>query len=419
MRFAVRGLMLFVLAIWLVGAAAAQDVQRIAAIVNDDVISGYDIEQRIQLVLASTQLQDTPDNRRRLRGQVLRSLIDEYLQIQEAERFGIKVTQEDYDRAYRFIERQNKVPAGQIDSFLTRAGIPKAAVQQQLKAEMAWSKLIHRRLSPNIQIGEEEVNEVLNRLHQNAGKPEYRISEIFLPIDNPEQDDEVRQSALRLLQQIHDGASFAAMARQFSRGPSAADGGAVGWIQPGQLTRELEQTLAAMTVDSISQPVRSSGGYYLLELHERRTIATADPMATTLKLKQLIVPVDNEATGEAKAAQEQLAADISSNVSGCDGIEAKAKELKLTRYGDLGTVKLGDMPPDIQTAVHDLETGKFSKPINIPDGLLLLMVCDRQEPKSDLPQREDIVRTLQERRLAMLAQRYMRDLRRDAVVELR
>jgi peptidyl-prolyl cis-trans isomerase SurA len=419
MRFAVRGLLLGLFAIFSISVAGAQSVQRIAAIVNDDIISGYDVEQRIKLVMASTRVDDNQDTRRRLRGQVLRNLIDETLQIQEARRFGISVDQSDYERAYRYIEQQNNVPVGQIDRFLAQAGIPKDALEQQMEAEIAWSKLVRRRISPNVQIGDEEVTEVLDRLRANAGKTEYRISEIFLPIDSPEQDEETRRAALRLLEQLRDGAAFSAIARQFSRGATAATGGAVGWVQPGQLADEQEDALSAMGLNEVSRPIRASGGYYLLKLHERRKISGDPELDATLELKQLMVPLAADASDADRETQLTLAQSLRTGIKGCDQIEPKAKEQKLNSYADLGTLRLREMPPNIQNAVKDLEVGTFSDPIKVDNGLLLLMVCKRNEPKSSLPNREAIQKTLEQRRLGMLAQRYMRDLRRDAVVELR
>lgn len=419
MRVAVYGLLLSLLATIAPAPSSAQGVQRIAAIVNDEIISGYDIEQRIRLVMASTKMADTPDNRRRLRGQVLRSLIDEQLQIQAADRFGIAVRDADFDRAFRFIEQQNNVPTGQIDRFLVRAGIPKDALRQQMKAEIAWSKLVRRRISPNVQIGEEEVNEVLDRLRQNAGKPEYRVSEIFLPIDNPELDDEVRRSALRLIEQLQGGAAFSAMARQFSRGATAATGGSVGWVQPGQMATELERALASMSRNEVSQPIRASGGYYILLLHEQRVIARSDPLDATLDLRQLLVTVGADASAADRDAKAAEARRLAADIDGCGDIAARAGAGSIDGYTNLGTLKLSDMPARIRDAVQDLAEGQFSEPIQVDEGWLMLMVCKREAPKSAIPEREAIVQNLTRQRMSMLAQRYMRDLRRDAVVELR
>jgi len=144
--------------------ARAQDVQRIAAIVNDEVISRYDVEQRVGLVISTSRLADTKDMRRRLRQRILRSLVDESLQLQAAKRHSIRIAKSDMARAYRYIEQQNKLPQGGLDKFLASERISRPALESQLRAEITWSKLVRRRLGRNVQIGDEEIDEVLARL---------------------------------------------------------------------------------------------------------------------------------------------------------------------------------------------------------------------------------------------------------------
>ncbi len=406
----------------LVGAAApapAQQVQRIAAIVNDEVVSGFDVEQRIDMVIKSTRLRDTPETRRRLRQRVLRGLIDETLQLQAAQRNNISVSEADLQRAYGVLERQNKLEAGRLVDFLRANGLSQDALARQLRAEIAWSKLVRRRLQPSVSIGEDEVNEVLDRLQANADLPETRLSEILLPVDSPENEDETLREAGRLVQQLRDGAPFNAVAREFSRGATANDGGEIGWVQPGQLAEELDRAVAALAVGAISEPVRAAGGYYIIKLHERRSIAGDDPLETRLALKQVRVPLPGGRTGPNVGPARDLTRQVMARAPGCGGLGAVAAELEIQDAGDLGTVKLRELPEEIRGAVAELPIGEFSKPIITADAIMLLMVCERDVPKVEPPDRQRIEQELLGRRLAMLAQRYLRDLRRDAVVELR
>lgn len=406
----------------LVGVAApalTQQVQRIAAIVNDEVVSGFDVEQRIDMVIKSTRLRNTPETRRRLRQQVLRGLIDETLQLQAAQRNNISVSEEDLQRAYGVLERQNKLQAGRLVDFLRANGLSQEALARQLRAEIAWSKLVRRRLQPSVSIGEDEVNEVLNRLQANADLPETRLAEILLPVDSPENEDETLREALRLVQQLRDGAPFDAVAREFSRGATANNGGEIGWVQPGQLAEELDRTVAVLTVGAISEPVRAAGGYYIIKLHERRSIAGDDPLETKLSLKQIRVPLPGGRTGPNAEAARNLTRQVMDRAPGCNGLTTVAAEFDIKEAGDLGTVKLRELPEEIRGAVAELPIGDLSKPIITSDSIMLLMVCERDVPKVEPPDRQKIEQELMRRRLAMLAQRYLRDLRRDAVVELR
>ena len=225
----------------LVGAANAQDVLRIAAIVNDEVISVQDLGERLSLALASAGLQDRPEIRRRLAPQVLRGLVDETLKSQEAKRLDIRIASDDMDRALRRIEQQNKVQKGGLKDFLARKGIKLSVLAQRIEKDLAWSRVVDRAVRPRIQIGQEEINDMLAQINAGKGKPVYRVAEIFLPVDNPRNENDVRVLAGRLIQQLQAGATFAGLAQNFSQSAAAAVGGELGWIRQGQLMEELGQ----------------------------------------------------------------------------------------------------------------------------------------------------------------------------------
>lgn len=402
-----------------IGTARAQDVLRIAAIVNDEVVSGFDVEQRVDLVIASANMRDSPDVRRRLRDQVLRGLIDERLQLQEATRFNVTATPEDVERAIGTIAAQNKMRPEQLDQFLASRDIPRSALESQLRAEIAWTKLVRRRFANSVQIGDEEIDEILQRLEDNAGKSQNRISEIFLPVDSPVAMPEVMNEARRLRQQLSQGADFAALARQFSRGPTAPEGGQVGWVQPGQLASELDAAIAELSVGEISEPIETISGIYIVRLDERRRIMARDPLDTTIGLRQLLFGYPPNATEDDRQAQRDFAQDVRATVENCADLAELGKQLGDNVYFDLGKVQLRDLPPAIRGSVENVEVDQFARPIASESGVMLLMVCEKVEPKVELPEREQIANSLRQQRLTTLAQRYLRDLRRAAVVELR
>ena len=401
------------------GKALAQDVMRIAAIVNDEVVSGFDVEQRIRLVIASANMRDSTDVRRRLRQQVLRGLVDERLQLQEANRFNVSATDADLQRAISSIATQNKMAPEQFDRFLQSRNIPRSALESQLRAEIAWTKLIRRRFSNSVQIGDDEIDEILDKLKSNAGKAQNLISEIFLPVESPADAPEVMREARRLRQQLSEGAAFAALAREFSRGPTAGQGGQVGWVQPEQLAAELDDAIAKLSVGQISPPVETLGGIYLFRLEDRRRIMVSDPLDVSFKLKQLLFGYPPNPTEADRQAQRDFSQDVRKTVETCADLEEFGKQLGSGVYFDLGEVRMRDLPPTIQEAVGDVPVDGFAKPIASEAGVMLLMVCDKTEPKTELPDRDEIANNLMRQRLSTLAQRYLRDLRRAAVVELR
>lgn len=415
----IKWLLVAGLATLVTASAMAQGVVRIAAIVNDEVVSAYDVNQRVRLVMVSTGLRDNRETRRRVRRQVLRSLIDERIQLQEAERLNITVSQSDLDREVGRIERQAKISEGRFPDFLRGQGIAMEAVIEQLRANIAWGKLVRRRLRPRVSVSDDEVDSVIERLQANAGQRELRVGEIFLSVDSPDDDEEVRRNAARLADQVRSGARFDAVARQFSQGVTAAVGGDLGWVQSSQMPEELESQLTDMRPGEVSEPIRSIGGYYIVTLIEQRMILSVDPAAIEIDLKQILLPLGKQASPAEVSTQSELAQSIRENVTGCDDIETIGKELNSQESGSLGKLSLGDLPTNIRSAVGDLKVGEVSRPVRTGAGIHLFMVCGRTGDAERAPDPEVIREQIGNRRLSMLARRYLRDLRRDAVVEFR
>src|SRR3984893_2243959 len=209
------------------GAAGAQET-RIAAVVNDEVISLGDLEARIRLVLLSSQLPDNAQVRQRVQPQVLRSLIDEKLEVQEAKKFNVTASDDDVNKAFDRLEQQNNMPKGGLEQMLSSHGISRSTLTDQIRSATVWNKLVEGKLAQSVSVSDEEVKDTLARIKQEIGKSQYRVAEIFLAIDNPSQEADVKDLGDRLPDQIRQGASFSAVAQQFSQSPTAAVGGDLG-----------------------------------------------------------------------------------------------------------------------------------------------------------------------------------------------
>lgn len=406
---------LALVAVWLV-QTPVQAQQKIVAVVNDEAISALDVAGRIRLTMVSSGLPDNAEIRKRIEPQVLRSLIDERLQTQEATRLGIAVGEKEIEEAIGRIEQSNRMRKGQLEQLLKQAGIQRGALEQQIRANIAWQKLVQRRLRAQVQIGEDEVKEVLDRLKSKQGSAEFLLSEIFLPIDNPDQDDEVRQTAMSLITQMQRGTSFPAIAQQFSQSASAATGGDIGWVQEGQLDAELENAVKGLRAGDVTAPVRTAGGYYIFGLRGRRTIAGSTPEDAVVLLTQLILPARNAA--EMRSSQ-QLAQTVRETATSCEDLTRTAKEMRLPPVPEPQRLRIGDINPAIRDKIRTLKAGEPSEPIRANNAIVMLMACSREEAPSGLPSAEDIEEGLLRQRLDLLARRYLRDLRRQAYVDIR
>ena len=397
----------------------AQETQRIAAVVNDEVISVYDLVNRTRLAILSAGLPDSAETRRRLQPQVLRSLIDERIQTQEAQRQNISATPNEMDLAVKKIEENNRMPAGGLERVIKQAGIEMSSVTSQIRTNLLWQKLVNRKLRSALQVGEDEVDEQLERIRAAQGTPEYLLAELFLGVDSPDQEEEVRQAAVGLIDQLQRGAPFAELARQFSQSASAATGGDIGWVQSSTLESDVAAAIASTAQGRVTEPIRSVGGYYVYAVRQRRTIAAASPDDAKVSLVQLLLPLEAGAGQREQESQKQLAEQVRETVSGCADLARVAKELGVPPPTDPQKLRLGDVAPRIRTLITPLKVGEASEPLRIDQGLLMLMVCVREEAPSNLPSREDISENLLRQRLDLLSRRYLRDLRRAAFVDVR
>ena len=261
------------------GRVSGQEAIGIAAVVNNEAISIPDLVARIDVAVVASRLRLSDDLRRQLAPQVLRSLIDERLKVQEAERLGVTVAEAEMADARQTVEQRNGIAAGGLDDFLKRQGLDVTTVMEQLRAEILWSKLVRGRLGAAVSVGEGEIDEAIARLEANRGRPEYRVAEIFLAVEAGEQEDEVAAAAASLHQQVIAGAGFAQIANQFSQSATAAVGGDIGWVLEGELPIEIEAVLTQMEPGSVAAPVRVFDGYYIVSLIDRRTVFSDAPAA--------------------------------------------------------------------------------------------------------------------------------------------
>lgn len=415
-----------------VGPARAQEAVGIAAVVNDEVVSAYDLEQRVALIVSSTGVDGSGEAGKRLREQVLRTLIDEKLQMQEAKRLEVVADPKEVDETLNGIAEQNNMTKEQLQETLERSGVSIDSLLTQIQAEIAWSDLVRKKFLSRIAPGDEQVDAVLARMEANAGRPEFLVAEIFLSVESPDDDEEVRRSAIRLVEQLQQGATFSAVARQFSQAATAATGGDLGWVSEGQLSAELDRALAEIRPGDVSQPLRAGGGYYILLLRDKRAAAGSGLSGVEVDVRQVMFPyIDpqqpdkritltnpspSNAMAAATIARSQSAMHAGVN---CDNFKQTIDALGKSVLGDGGKMMLADVPHLFRETTGNIAIGVLSEPLLSPQGVHRVMVCDRKDFQSKLPPRDVVEARLNQEALALRARRYLRDLRRDAVVEFR
>jgi peptidyl-prolyl cis-trans isomerase SurA len=372
------------------------------------------------MVMLTSNLADTPDTRQRIASQVLRTIVDEKLQIQEAKRQNISATDEEINKALGQIEKQNNLQPGQLVQVLKAHGIDRGALVEQLTASIVWAKLVRRLLSQTSIVSDEEIDYALKRAKESANEPQSRVAEIFLAVDNPQQEDDVRRLAERLTEQMKQGARFSAVAQQFSQSATAAVGGDIGWVRADQLSPELGKAVAQMRPGELSPPIRTGSGFYLLLVLDRRSGRAPGPEDALLHLVQIVFPLPPQPPEAARRAAILEAQNAKTTAKNCDELLKIGKEKGSPQLSSEGRLRAEQIAPGMRNIVQGLQPGQPSQPIVQKNGVGVIMVCEKSAPAAPtIPTREEIGETLTRQRLDTLARRYMRDLRRTAFVDLR
>jgi len=391
---------------------------RIAAVVNDDVVSVLDVVSRMQMVMLSSNIPDTPELRERMGRQVLRSLVDEKLQLQEAKRQNVTVTDADVEKALQQIAQQNNMSTEQLTGLLKSRGIGRSALVDQVKATLVWSKLVRRQAAQTVDVSDEEIDEAVKRARENAKEPQTRIAEIFLAVDNPAQSEEVRRFAERLSQEMRRGARFSAVARQFSQAASAPVGGDMGWLRADQLPAELANAVARLNPGDLSAPIPYGGGYYLLLVLDRRLGgANGSKQETIYDLVQVVFPLPPKADEAALRTAVGEVERVRTVAQDCPTLLKIGKE-KAPQLSSEGKIPESSISPEMRRLIGGLPIGQASQPIVQKNGVGVIMVCGKST-SGDSGSREEIAESLIRQRLDTVSRRYLRDLRRNSYVDVR
>jgi peptidyl-prolyl cis-trans isomerase SurA len=398
--------------------SAMPSVVKATAIVNGEVITQTDIDQRLGLFAIASGGQISPEDIPALRQQILSNLIDEVLQIQDAKKSEITIRPSDIDRALARVAQQNKQSVEQLGTMLQASGSSINTMRRQIEGEIAWQRLIGEKIESDVTVGDDEVNSVIKRLEASKGTDEYKVSEIFLPATEVSRD-QVAAAASRLVEQIKNGASFAGLARNYSQATTAIVGGDLGWIRPERLPDPLPAALRQMQPGQVSDPIPVPGGFSIIAIEDARKVLTTNPRDAVLSLKQLGLSFPASMTSQQRQALVDRFAAATQNVGGCGGADRIAAEFKADLV-QRDEIRMRDLPPALQNLMMSMQVGQATQPFgSLTEGVRSFVLCGRDQAASAAPSYDEIYGQFKEERINLRARRYLRDLRRDAIIEYR
>jgi len=405
-----------VLLVATVVSPASAQTNRILAVVNGDVVTQNDVTSRARLFALNAGAAAGPQLVERLAAPILRLLVDERLRAQEVQRRRVSVTDADVAESIADIERRNSLPPGGLVRQLRAAGVEPRTLYEQIRVQIGWARLVRAMGGSQTNPGETEVAEFLAARRARAGQPEFLVSEIFVPIDDPDEEAAVTNFVADVVSQLRGGVPFPIAATQFSQSQTALAGGDLGWIGADEVDPDIADVLGRMPPGAIANPIRVPGGFQIVALRQRRIAGVQN--ATILSIRQAFLPFVGTLDPQNPSQQQRDTVERASRIGGgCQGVEAAARGG--SRPADPGPITLESLPPALRAIVAPMQPGRVSQPLIAPDGVLVIAVCSR-ETRNLAELTPEVARTMIVReRLENVSRQQLREARRRAQIEMR
>lgn len=396
-------------------ASAKQDhVGGIAAVVNDKPISKSELEARIAMAILSAGMDKNQQTHDYLAPQVLDMMISEELQLHRTEHFKLEVSPAEIDLAIGNIEQRNGMTKNQLKETFTANNIPFAAMEKHIKASIAWREYIRERYEALVQVTEEEIQRYLNELQMAQQEPQVMLAEIFLSFDSSATEVRVKSNAMKMIEKLRQGAHFSALAQEFSSAPSAARGGDIGWIAASRLEPGIQEAVLKTATGELTEPVRTPYGYHIIFVRDRRAAGESIGKDTLLTFNQVLYAFSAQPTNSEVERAVMRLKGLGDNAKSCSMMATLSQNDRNIQLQKVNKASMREMPAELRTLLTSLQIGQASKPVLTESGALVFMLCEKEEINPQQPSYDEAKGLLMDRKLASLAEREMRTVRRSA-----
>jgi peptidyl-prolyl cis-trans isomerase SurA len=400
-------------------------VDRIVAVVNDEVLTSNDLNERVQMVIRQLQRQGgqlPPADA--LQRQILERMINDLVQTQLAKETGIKVDDATLDRTIDRIAQENSLAPGEFRKALERDGIGYPRFREDIRSEIMVSRLREREVENGIVVTDAEVDtEIAREAKEASGDAEYRLSHVLIlvpPQANNEQIEQRRRRAMLALSELRRGANFAQVAATYSDAPDATQGGTLGWRQSGRLPSLFLEAIERLQPGEVTDILRSPNGFHIVKMLEKRGKAAAQGVQQTHVRHILLRAREGLTEVEARDRLTKLRVRIEKGEDFGDLAKSQSEDASAQKGGDLGWVAPGDTVPEFERAMNALKDKEVSEPIQTPFGWHLVQVIERRSDELSGDRKKSAARTaIRARKADEAYQDWLRQTRDRAFVENR
>ena len=400
-------------------------LDRIVAVVNNEVITRADLDERYRFTTLQLKQQGTPlPPREVLEKQILDRLITDHVQLQLARETGLRVDDSELDRALQRIAQENKLTPEQLRASLEKDAIPFPRFREEIRKEITLSRLRQREVDSRIVVSEGEIESFISVQQGLAGRGEqFNISHILVTVPenaSPEQIQVRRGRAEQVLQQLRTGADFRQVAAAYSDAPDALQGGAMGWRDGARLPALFLDSLKSLQSGEVGPLLRSANGFHILKLNDRRS-SSAPVIVRQTRARHILIKT-NELVPQAEARRriETLKERLDNRGDFAELARLHSEDASGSKGGDLGWLSPGDTVPEFEGAMNALKLSEISAAVQTPFGWHLIQVLERRdEDMSRDRQRLAAQTALRARKSDESYQEWVRLLRDRAYIEYR
>jgi peptidyl-prolyl cis-trans isomerase SurA len=391
----------------------------IVAVVNEDIITAQDLEERVRLMLFSIGEENSSKLTAQVTQEVLKEMIQEHLKWQCAKKFappGGWTSEENVKGAFGDIAKRNNLNYDGLCNLLKNKKIRADALLQQIRTNLAWIAYVNARFGKFVNISESEMKKTISQIKERENQESYYVYRMFFPVSDTKNEASVSSQVSNIIQLLKKGADFRELARQLSKSPDASKGGEIGWVSPGQLSAEENSELQRMSAGNFSV-VRNSRGYVVLFLRNKKEAGMQK--FTVIKFVQVVVPFQepNPNRDEIKAVTDYLA-EIKRKSRNCHDFINQVKNSGFCAISPPSTVALEDVQPEFRAALAPLSTGSIGNPITTPHSIVVICMLDRKIEKIPEPTSNDIMAQKTNERLSVFADRELQDLHKKSTIKI-
>jgi len=410
-------------AISLTSQATPQLIDEVVAVVEDDIIMQSELDERVDMIRKQNNGQAMPPADV-LRNQVLEQMITESIQLQMADRAGVRITDDQLNEALNRIAAQNNMTLDQFRKTMEAEGVPFSQARKQIETEMRISRVQRYQVGERIQITDQDVDYFLaSDLGKMASAAEYHLGHILISVPataTPNDLNKAKSKADSIVKRLRKGADFKQMAIAESAGQNALNGGDLGWRKEAQLPGIFADAVPKLSAGQVSDPIKSASGYHIVKVLEKRGGNTK--MVTQTKTRHILIKT-NELRDEQDA--KKLIDEIYQRLKRGEDFAALAREFSDdpgsgSNGGDLGWVNPGDMVPEFDATMQETAAGHISAPFQTQFGWHILEVEDRRETDVGAEnQRNQVRNMLYNRRFEEELPIWLRKIRSEAYVDIK